>query len=48
VSVPAGTTIQFKFVKIAANGTVTWENGANHSYNVPASGVGSVTVNWQY
>jgi hypothetical protein len=46
--VPAGTTIQFKFVKIAANGTVTWENGANHSYNVPASGVGSVTVNWQY
>jgi glycosidase len=48
VSVPAGATIQFKFVKIAANGTVTWENGSNHSYNVPASGVGSVTVNWQY
>jgi glycosidase len=48
VSVPAGATIQFKFVKIAANGAVTWENGSNHSYNVPASGVGSVTVNWQY
>jgi glycosidase len=48
VSVPAGQTIQFKFVDIAANGTVTWENGANHSYTVPTSGVGSVTVNWQY
>lgn len=48
VSVPAGQTIQFKFVKIAANGTVTWENGNNHSYLVPTSGIGSVTVNWQY
>lgn len=47
-SVPAGQTIQFKFIKIAANGTVTWEAGANHSYTVPASGVGSVNVNWQY
>jgi glycosidase len=47
-SVPAGTAIQFKFIKIAANGTVTWENGANHQYTVPASGTGSVNVNWQY
>jgi glycosidase len=48
VSVPAGRTIQFKFIKIAANGTVTWEAGSNHSYTVPASGTGFVTVNWQY
>lgn len=48
VSVPAGKTIQFKFIKIAANGTVTWENGANHSYTVPTSGTGFVNVNWQY
>ena len=47
-SMPAGQTIQFKFVKIAANGTVTWENGSNHQYTVPTSGVGSVNVNWQY
>jgi glycosidase len=45
---PAGATIQFKFIKIAANGAVTWEAGANHSYTVPASGTGSVNVNWQY
>jgi glycosidase len=47
-SVPAGTAIQFKFIKIAANGAVTWEAGANHSYTVPSSGTGFVTVNWQY
>lgn len=47
-SMPAGATIQFKFIKIAANGSVTWENGANHTYTVPTSGTGYVNVNWQY
>ena len=47
-SVPAGQTIQFKFIKIAANGAVTWEAGSNHTYTVPTSGTGSVNVNWQY
>jgi glycosidase len=46
-SMPAGWTIQFKFIKIAANGTVTWENGANHQYTVPTTGTGSVNVTWQ-
>jgi hypothetical protein len=48
VSVPAGQNIQFKFMKIAADGTVTWENGSNHTYTVPSSGEGSVNVSWQY
>lgn len=47
-SVPAGQTIQFKFIKIAANGAVTWEAGSNHTYTVPTSGTGFVNVNWQY
>jgi glycosidase len=47
-SMPAGQTIQFKFIKVAAGGAVTWENGSNHTYTVPASGTGSVNVNWQY
>jgi hypothetical protein len=47
VGLPAGQTVQFKFVKIAADGTVTYENGSNHSYTVPTSGVGAVNVNWQ-
>ena len=47
VAAPAGTDLRFKFMKMASDGTVTWENGANHSYTVPASGVGVVTVDWQ-
>lgn len=47
-SMPAGQNIQFKFIKIAANGAVTWEAGANHTYTVPTSGTGYVNVNWQY
>jgi glycosidase len=47
-SVPAGQNIQFKFIKIAADGTVTWENGSNHTYTVPTSGTGFVNVNWQF
>jgi hypothetical protein len=46
VSVPAGTELQFKFVK--RNGTtLTWENGSNHSYTTPTSGVGTIVVDWQ-
>lgn len=48
VSVPAGKVIEFKAIRIRADGSVTWENGSNHSYTVPASGVGNVNVNWQY
>jgi hypothetical protein len=33
--------------KIAADGTVTWENGMNHQYTVPTSRTGFVNVNWQ-
>jgi glycosidase len=46
-SVPACATVQFKFVRIAAGGAVTWENGPNHSYTAPCSGTDAVTVNWQ-
>lgn len=46
VSVPAGTNLQFKFIK--KNGTsVTWESGSNHTYTVPTNSTGLVTVNWQ-
>ena len=48
VSLPAGQTVQFKFIDIQSSGNVVWENGANHQYTVPSSGTGFVTVNWQY
>ena len=47
VSVPAGAAVQFKFLVLHGDGTVTWENGANHSYIVPATGVGTAALNWQ-
>jgi hypothetical protein len=47
VSVPAGTAVQFKFLVLHSDGSVSVENGANHNYSIPATGVGAVTVNWQ-
>lgn len=47
-SMPAGTTIQFKVIKINGYGPgAVWECGANHSYTVPASGVGYVNFTHQ-
>lgn len=48
VSVPAGARAEFKFFVLHRNGTVTWESGANHSYTIPASGVGAVDASWQH
>jgi glycosidase len=47
VALPAGQTVQFKFIDIQSNGNVVWEGGSNHSYTVPTSGTGFVTVTWQ-
>lgn len=46
VSVPAGTTIQYKFLKKTAT-TTAWEGGANRTFTTPASGTATVQVNWQ-
>lgn len=47
VNVPAGTTINFKFIKKDASGNVVWEGGSNHSVTTPVSGTSTVTVDWQ-
>lgn len=44
---PAGARVEYKFVKVAANGAVIWEGGANHSYTVPTEGTGATTLSWQ-
>ena len=44
--VPAGMSIQYKFFIKKADGSVVWEGGSNHTYTVPSSGTGSVTVAW--
>lgn len=47
VSVPAGTRIEYKFIKVDGAGNVVWEGGNNHVYTTPDTNTGEVTVNWQ-
>ena len=39
---PAGATVEFKFVTIHGNGSVEWEPGANRTLTLPASGRAAV------
>ncbi|MGC5001453.1 carbohydrate-binding module family 20 domain-containing protein [Streptomyces sp. DT203] len=43
VSMPAGTSFEYKYVRKDASGAVTWESGANRSATVPSSGKVSLT-----
>ncbi len=47
VSLPAGQTVEFKFIAIRADGSVQWEGGANHTFTVPGSGTTAVDATWQ-
>lgn len=48
VSLPANTTIEFKFIKKDAAGNVIWEGGSNRVYTTPASGSGDTpNYTWQ-
>ncbi|KAK0706199.1 starch binding domain-containing protein [Lasiosphaeria miniovina] len=44
VSLPAGTTFQYKFVNVATSGAVTWESDPNRSFTVPTGCDTKVTV----
>lgn len=43
ISVPAGTKIEFKFIKKDAAGNVVWEGGTNHTYTTPTGTTGEVS-----
>ena len=47
VSVPAGKTIEFKFIKKDGAGNVVWESGSNHVAATAATGTGQIQVDWQ-
>ncbi|MEV0135130.1 carbohydrate-binding module family 20 domain-containing protein [Dactylosporangium sp. NPDC050688] len=47
VQVPAGTAIEYKYVKVAADGTVTWESRPNRTDTVPADGWLSTSDGWE-
>ncbi|MGW8887400.1 carbohydrate-binding module family 20 domain-containing protein [Streptomyces sp. NPDC055749] len=44
VSLPAGTSFEYKYVRKDASGNVTWESGANRTATVPASGKVTLTA----
>lgn len=46
VSLPAGTSFEYKYIKKETDGSVVWESDPNRSYTVPkACGVTTATVN---
>lgn len=49
VSLPAGTTLQYKFVKEESSGGTTYEDGANREFTVPTGCAATVQVHdvWQ-
>lgn len=46
VYIPAGQKIEFKAIKKNAAGNVIWQSGDNRGYTVPASGAGTVNIDW--
>lgn len=49
VNLPAGTTFQYKFIKVSANGAVAWESDPNRSYTVPTGcdRTATVSTSWR-
>ena len=49
VLLPAGQTVQYKYVNVKADGTVVWEKDPNHSLNVPKGCSANLAVSdsWQ-
>lgn len=43
VSVPEGTTLEFKFIKKDSSGNVIWESGSNHVYTTPTGSTAVIT-----
>lgn len=47
ISVPAGTRVNYKFIKKDSAGNVVWEGGNNHFVDTPSSGTAMVAVDWK-
>ncbi|MFI7211451.1 carbohydrate-binding module family 20 domain-containing protein [Micromonospora maritima] len=43
VDLPRSSNLEYKFVKVATGGAVTWESGANRTLTTPAAGTYAVT-----
>ncbi|MEU9126667.1 carbohydrate-binding module family 20 domain-containing protein [Kitasatospora sp. NPDC048540] len=47
LSLPAGTAFEYKYIRKEANGSVTWESGANRTATVPATGRVTLNDTWR-
>jgi|TARA_R110002003_G_scaffold822_2_gene21638 hypothetical protein len=49
INLPAGTSFEYKFIKVESSGAVTYESGANRAYTVPndCTGIATVDTVWQ-
>lgn len=47
VTLPAGTSFAYKYVRKDASGNVSWESGANRTATVPASGKVALNDTWR-
>ncbi|WP_245674338.1 carbohydrate-binding module family 20 domain-containing protein [Actinoplanes rectilineatus] len=47
VALAAGTTFEYKYLRKNADGSVTWESGANRTATVPASGQLTLSDTWR-
>ncbi|KDQ19153.1 carbohydrate-binding module family 20 protein [Botryobasidium botryosum FD-172 SS1] len=47
VDLPVSTTLQYKYIRKSANGTVTWLSDPNNNLTTPASGPYTVTDVWR-
>ncbi|KAH7084381.1 starch binding domain-containing protein [Paraphoma chrysanthemicola] len=48
INLPAGTSFEYKFIKVESSGSVTYESGANRAYTVPRDCTGKATVDTQW
>ncbi|SES83962.1 alpha-amylase family glycosyl hydrolase [Anaerobranca gottschalkii] len=46
ISVPADTTLEFKFIKIDESGNVIWQSGLNRVYTTPEKGTDTIYFEW--
>ncbi|MGW5054346.1 carbohydrate-binding module family 20 domain-containing protein [Actinokineospora sp. NPDC004072] len=47
ITLPAGTTFEYKYLRKADNGTVTWESGPNRTATVPTTSRATLTDTWR-
>lgn len=38
LTLPPGTSFEYKFIRVSSGGTVTWESGSNRAYTSPSGG----------